>query len=296
MSRRILLSLSLLAGLSVMGAVTGCRHKKRLTSNEFDFRISPPTSTVIRTSTVTLRVLSGTSDVNPTWEVSGVGSLSTNIGREVDFSSTQLGDSTVIATYDGTQARAQIAVVTSTANSTSLEVYSDSLFPNNTNLVGANPIFDGGTFNIGSSSELNTGYTPQGLKYFRIVSTVAGSNMYWGIVLTGSPTNVNVQAYTSLNFALRINHTGGLGPPPVNVVIELEDQAAVKRGITLTSTHGLNRLSEDWQEIRILRSDFEAVGPMPFVNTAALHVPFIITLQNCPANTTFDVDAIRWEK
>lgn len=275
-------------------ALTACHKRKRLTQDDFDFHVSPPASTVVKGSTVTLTAQSASADVNPTWSISGVGTLSSNLGRQVDFSSDQLGDSTVTAIFDGVATTAQIAVVSYAPSPNVLEVYSDSLFPSMPNLVGPNPIFDGSTFGLGSSAESSTGYTPQGTKYFhvQITSTAPGTNMYWGIVITGNPTSVDVSAYNSLAFDLRINHAGGLGNVPANVLVEIQDKNAVKKGVTLDATHGLNRLSEDWQEIRISRTEFSAQG----VDTTLLTDPFIITLQSFPGPASFDLDAIRWEK
>jgi len=291
MSRNTLLKLSALGALTVMLVITGCERRKRLTGNDVAFRISPPAATAVKGSTVTLSVVAGSGEINPTWAVSGPGTLSPAVGRTVEFTSDQLGDAVVTATYDGAAASAQIAVVAynpSAISSDRFDVYNEGFFEYEPALTGT-----GFLVFVGPDDETiaaqTTGYTPQGITYFRMTAINSGSNFaFWGVSVSGTK-DLTAFATGNLKLAVRVAPQLGAGP---NVRVEIND-GSITRGVDLVN-FGFSPLGADWQEITIPVGAFTGQG----IALATIKNPFAIALQFIPAAATFtvDVDAVRWEK
>jgi hypothetical protein len=282
-------------GLSVL-ALSACHKRKRLTESDFDFRISPPASTLVKGSTVTLTAVAGSAEVNPTWSVSGVGTLSSDIGRQVDFSSDQLGDTTITAIYDGVATNAQIAVVSynpTALNPNRFDIYDEGFFQYETSLTDAGNGFlvDNGPKPESNISPQTSGYTPQGVTYFRLHDANVGSGFAFWFVNVAGTKDLSAFALGSVKFDIRVQPALG---PTANIRMEVSD-GTNQRGVTLDGTMGFSRLSTDWQEITI--PVLSLSSQMPF-NLATIKGAFVLVLNSVPASTTFDVDvdAIRWEK
>ena len=160
----------------VLMVFSACKKKDRLSASTFNFSITPPAASVARTGTLTLTAR-GAGDVNPTWSVSAssVGTVSPEIGAVVVFTPVALGVVTVSATYEGLQANSQIGIVTYIPNSNTFDVYTDLGLPSG---AGINSdIFD----DDGILTELQVGYTPEGVKYQHASNTGAGQ--FWGVTL-----------------------------------------------------------------------------------------------------------------
>jgi len=293
-----------LFALVLIGAAlaAGCKRKDRLTSNDFDFSITPPAAAVVKGQPVTLTAnTGGSADIQPTWEVTPTtaGTFSPAIGRQVTFTPTLLGDATVLATYDGVQARSQLAVVTYLPVDSSpnrFDVYTDGFFTFEPALTGPGfLVFVGPDTTAGVErdeiTEENSGYTPQGLKYFRLTArnSIGNNFAFWGVSMSGTK-NLSSFSFGSLKLALRTNPQIGA---IINTRVEIND-GVITRGVNLDSTYGFSRLSTDWQEISIPISDFTNQG----INLSNIQNPFAIALQSIPSATTLvvDVDAVRWEK
>lgn len=286
-----------MVALVAIAALPACHRKNRLTSNYFTFSITPPAATVVKNSPVTLTANTGGADVNPTWEMTPqtAGTLVPAVGRTVVFTPTTLGDVQIFATIDGTQAKSQIAVVTyipptatsSTAPTTTVySVYSDQGIPVSP-LLGTD-VFTGGGLTL---TELNTGYTPEGVKYFRSTS---GSGGFWGVSYeihkTGAVVDLSAYSAGTLKFSIRLGRTMG---PTEKIEIHIDDDGAgtTPGKVDNISTDFMNELSTDWQEVSIPISSFA-----PAQTLSTMHVPFAIVVVNVSSSLTFDVDAVRWEK
>jgi hypothetical protein len=283
--RQLVISLVLAAAV----LASGCQKKDRLSGGEASFSITPPAATALRNSPVTLTARGGGStEIVAVWEVSPstMGTISPAVGQTVEFNPSSLGDATVIATYGGVQATAHIAVVTYIPNSNTFDVYTDSLIPNDsTEFSSGLQLFTGGGMTV---EERSDGYTTQGVDYQR---ATGGTNAFWGIALDRNDVGLskNLSTFSSGNLKFSIRFPTALGATQ-DVRIDIRD-ASVTDSVTLNGTHGLNRLSTEWQEISIPIIQFGGGA-----NLATIENPFAVLLQNITTSLTFDIDAIRWEK
>lgn len=291
--RRTPLLICFVLGLATVLVAGGCRQKKRLTGSDFDFRISPAAATAVKGSTVTLTALAGGGDINPTWTVSGVGTLSANIGRTVDFSSDDLGDTVITATYDGVATNAQIAVVSFLpSGGNTFNVYTDdglpTMSPTGTSLVSDIGIFPGASQTL---TELSTGYTPEGIKYLRSENGDTNDVLFITVDKNNTGATADLSSFSAgrIKFNLRLPVVLGAFD---NIQVEIDDNLGVPPGlrVQLSDAHGLERLSTDWQEISI------PVGSFAGTSLTGVKTPFAIVWQNTATSRTLDVDAIRWEK
>jgi hypothetical protein len=294
MQRRALSLIVLL--LSATFSVVGCRHKKRLTGNDFDLRISPSATTAVKGSTVTLRALAGGGEINPTWEVSGVGTLSTNIGQTVEFMASQLGDSTVTATYDGVAATAQIAVVAFVPEdaSTFFTVYTDAGLPSGTGILSDIDVFCGPAACTQTLSEQQSGYTTEGIKYQQGTAPTSGFSG-WDVTLdddlTGRHKDLSSFSSGRLRFSIRLHRLLAMGE---EVRAEIDDTIGGPGsggGVNLIASGYMSGQGTDWQDVSV-----PIAVLAPAQNLALIKVPFAIVLINAASPVTFDIDAVRWEK
>ncbi|MCB4756050.1 MAG: hypothetical protein LHV69_03305 [Elusimicrobia bacterium] len=267
----------------------GCHKKDRLSENTYTLAIDPPAVAVVKegSQTFTARAVSaaGNFNVSPTWSVSppAMDFLSSHIGNPVIFQPTELGDAVITATFEGTQANAQVAVVTYQPNSNTFDVYTD-LLPTGADIDSDIFLFSG---NI-TVTEMTSGYTPQGVKYQRAVPSISGA--FWGVTLDkvalGKSKNLQEFSSGSLEFSIRLSRQ--LTTDGVNIFIN--NIAGSTGTVVLASSHNfLNTVSDDWQEVSIPISEFA-------IDTSFIKVPFGIKIDPLVSSLTFDVDAVRWQK
>lgn len=275
-------------------ALVSCHKRKRLTESDFDFRISPPASTLVKGSTVTLTAVAGSAEVNPTWSVSGVGTLSSDIGRQVDFSSDKLGDTTVTAIYDGVATNAQIAVVAfiPTVTSSFFNVYTDAGLPSGTGILSDIDAFGGS--GPPTLAELSTGYTPEGIRYQQTVSPV-DTFTGWAVTLDKNSTGLHedLSAFSSgrLRFSIRLHRVLTINE---EVQVGIDDTLGAPGAdghVALVANSYMSGQSTDWQDVSVPISALQ-----PSQNLTLIKLPFSIVLLNTAAPITFDIDAVRWEK
>ncbi len=294
LSHRVFVVAALALGSAAVFA--GCKHKDRLTSNYFNFTITPPAAQLLKGQAITLTASTGGSaDIQPNWEVTPItaGAFSPAVGRAVVFTPAILGDATVFATYDGVQARSQIAVVAYISTATvpnRFDVYTDNGLPTTFGGASFGPdIFVGGTMTL---SEPNTGYTTEGLKYLHGTGFTGG---FWGVALdthlTGAKANLASFSFGNLKFSIRLARTLTISE---DIRIAIDDTIGLPGndgGVVLSSIGSFSKLSTDWQDISIPVATFS-----PTQDLSQIKVPFAIALQNMGSSLTFDVDAVRWEK
>jgi hypothetical protein len=273
----------------VLMVSSSCKKKDRLSSSTFQFSITPTASTVVKTETLTLNAR-GNGDINPTWTVSSstLGSVAPEIGNQVVFTPSALGDVVIYATQDGLQANCQVAIVTYKPAPNTFDVYNDKGLPTGTGINS--DIFTSLGLSI---AEISSGYTPEGVKYQR--TTNAGSGDNWGVTLDAATAGLNkdLSAFSTghLKFALRLARVVDT-PGGETIRIELTDSAPATFGYNLVNgSDGFNRQNLDWQEISISL-------PVQFAGLDYSHVkvPFAVTLLAMTSSLTFDVDAVRWER
>lgn len=286
-------SLLVLFAVVLMG-LSGCNKKDRLTTSTFRFGITPPAASVIRTNTLTLSAYgsseAGTISVSPTWAVSPttIGTINNSIGTSVVFTPVSLGTAVVTATFEGTEARAEINVVTYIPGSSVYNVYNDDGLPSNVPPSTVDIFVDPGV----SLAEVAIGYTPEGVNYQRATGMSTGE--FWGV--TFDDANVGASRDLSdydgtLKFSLRlVSRTLASIGGGDHLRVELQTNGSAATPVSLTSgSYGFNRLSQDWQEIAIPITDF--VG----LDTTQIENPFAITAVTLNSSLDFDIDAIRWE-
>lgn len=284
-----LLFCALVLGLSA------CNKKSRLTSSTYDFSITPPAAMVLKNQTLTLTAKGssahGSIDVAPTWSVSPTSpsTLDIDFGPTVQFQSSALGDYIVTANFDGRETTTRIAVVAFLPSANTFDVYDDDL-PVEAGLdvdifasVAPDPVMD--------LSELDAGYTPEGLQYQR--ATNAPDDSFWGVTLDKNSLSLSrdMSAFNGgyLKFAIRL-HRVVAALPTEEIQIHLGDAVPVTVIFTLTSgANGFSRLSTDWQEVSIPIASFAGL------NTSLVRVPFAIVMETLTSNLTFDIDAVRWD-
>lgn len=285
---------ALAAALAAL-AMAGCKHKDRLTSNYFNFTITPPAATVLNGAAVTLTAnTGGSADIQPTWEVTPTtaGSFNPAVGRQVIFTPAVLGDAVIVATLDGVQARSQLAVVAYISTTTIpnlFDVYTDQGLPTHFGSAQFGPdIFVGGL----TLSELSTGYTTEGIKYLHAVGF---TNDFWGVALdthrAGAKANLASFSFGTLKFSIRLARNMGISE---DLRIAIDDTIGLPGqdgGVLLSTIGSFSKLSTDWQEVSIPIASFS-----PTQDLSQIKVPFAIALQNMGSSLTFDVDAVRWEK
>lgn len=264
----------------------GCKKKERLSTSTFNFSISPPAATVLKTGSITLTAhgssAAGPVDVNPTWEVSSalIGSLNTSLGTTVVFQPSALGDVTITATYDGLAATSQLAIVTYIPSASTFNVYNDNGLPSGSGINS--DIFDASSL----LTELSSGYTPDGSKYMRAANASTGN--FWGVTLDKLSTgnNADLHAYSSLKFSLRFPSPLASGE---NFRLDITD-LSVTRSYTMVRGVDYSGSSVDWQEISLPLSNWPS--GLDFTH---IKVPFSIMAVSIASTIAFDCDAIRWE-
>jgi hypothetical protein len=260
--------------------VSGCKKKDRLTASTFRFSVTPPAASVLKNGSVPLIARgsspSGNVDVNPTWTLSptSIGTLTPNIGNAVVFTGSALGDATITATYDGMAATSHIAVVAFISTPTVFEVYTDRGLPS-----GADLFFGGLTV-----TQSQSGYTPEGIKYFHTDNTSSG---FWEITLDPGNTGISkdLSSYSALKFDLRLGRALAFGE---SLAVQVQDTSSTKSHTLASGDGDYNALNTGWQEISIPLSAFSGLDSMH------IKIPFIIVVQTVLTPLSFDVDAIRW--
>ncbi len=274
-----------------MAVILFCCHKKdRLSSSTFNFTVTPASSQVLKTDSVTLVAQgdspNGTVDVSPTWTVSpeSRGTLNTSVGKTVVFQPAELGDVVISATYDGVVATSQIAIVTYVPSGNTFDVYNDAGLPSGSGINSE--IFTSRSF----LAEQSSGYTPEGLKYQRASET--STNDFWGVTVdkanVGLRKNLSAFSSGSLKFALRLNRVMDIGE---SLQIDLTGPGAAVSKTLVSGSDGFNRLNTDWQEISLSIPTY-----FPGLDTSQMKNLFAIKTTGANTPLTYDVDAIRWEK
>ena len=285
--------------------IAGCHKRDRLSTSTFNFSITPPAASVLRTDSLTLvatgRTAGGSVDVNPTWTVSpsSAGTLTPDIGSTVVFQPAALGDATITATFDGLAAASQIAVVGYIPTQAKFNVYTDQGLP-----VGAGILsniflsIDASCNATFSFRELSSGYTPEGIKYLDSQNFSSGS--FWGVTLDSAtatvpcgatpPTNGFSKDLSSFSagsvvFALKLGRTLDASE---SLSVNLADNSHTVNGILASGSDGYNRLNTEWQEISIPISRYAGL------DLTHVKVPFSIASSSLSSPLSFDVDAVRW--
>jgi len=292
----------------VLTLLVGCKKKERLTASTFNFTISPPAATLLQSESVTLKGHGGSAagpvDVNPTWSLSGPGTLNTDIGPTVIMQPTGLGDVIVSATADGITATSRFAIVTvkpssATVTSNTFNIYDDFGLPTGNDV--SSDIFKACASQV-EIEESSIGYAPEGIKYQHTAGATVGD--FWGVTLdkptvSGLPCGVvaptagktkDLSAFSSgaLHFALRLSRSLGISE---SLNIALTDSSKTVTFTLVSGVDGFNRLDLGWQEISLSLST-----RFPGIDYAHVKVPFSIAVQSVSQLLDFDVDAVRWEK
>ena len=288
--------LLLMGSILMIFGVIGCKKKDRLTTSSVIFSITPPAATVVKGNTQTLSATAnaggGASPVTAEWAVSSSdGSLNTSVGSSVVFTGNALGDVTVTATFDGSVATSQIAIVTFMPGSQTYDVYSDDGFPITNGVAAdvetnasANP--SPGDFAL---NELSTGYTPEGNNYMRAENAAGLSRWSVDLAIGQAGLTTDLSSFSTLRFSIRLERD--LGPADF-INIEIQDNASATQAVRSDSWVGFTSTGNvDWQEVSIPASSF-----FGGVDETQIRVPFRASKEpGVAAALTFDIDAVRWE-
>ena len=274
MAKKVLICLALPLILGV-----GCRKKDRLSTNTYEFFVSPPATSIlkgnIQTFTAEGRAPTGNFSTQPTWSILPSGaSLNTSVGPSVNVTFNSSGFYRLTANFEEKTAEAQIAC----QNANTFFVYNDNGIPT------------GSAIQAGSLTLVpETIYSdaPEGLKYQKATDVTGGG--FWYVDL-GAPT-LNLSNFPGgvLKFWIRKSR------PLTAEVLRIDmDQDGAAGGESFVTTalagnwQGYTTGSTDWQEVSIDLSRF--YGGAGFVQR-----PFIFSKPSAGAAMTIDIDYIRLE-
>jgi hypothetical protein len=294
--------LNVLILLFLSAVIIGCNKRDRLTASTFSFRVSPSAAAITPGQTVTLTAqANGGAGANATWMVSAssVGTVVPEVGSQVVFTATGLGDVVVSAVVDGQVSQTQIGVVSyiPSTSGTIFNVYTDNGLP---------PApFESDIFITTMPApivlqEVSSGFAPEGNKYLH-VETVNGTNDFVAVTLDENDTGISTSlaGFSKLKFSIRLAQIVSANALAVQFKSTNGQLRFARSGAggawTTDPESSFNPDSVgDWQEVVIPIGNFSANA---LLNIADIDIPFLIIQNNQlnGANLIFDIDAVRWE-